>query len=140
MFLLKVFLKLYLLNVLAVFLHEMFHYIVAKMYWNNVDKIVIGNDRFALHFGKFVISPFVTGGRIDINMDNYVAEKQHKKIVIFYTAGVIANILLIAFSFGVLKGIYGIFYVVYNFIIIIFNVIPVGENDIVSMIHVLRNK
>lgn len=139
--LIKIIIEIYLLHVVAVILHELFHMIAGLICLQKVELVVIGCEKISINVGRFRISPLILGGRVDV--DSEILERSTRiKKVCFFISGVLANLLLALLTFVYAKimgtSVISIFYIAYNIVCIVVNMLPFENNDMGVLLQILR--
>lgn len=96
-------LEIYLLAWISVMLHEMAHYIVAKIINLKVESVHIGDRFFAIHVNKLFISPMIFAGSYLVFDREDLKDKTKKQKIAFFSAGALAN-LIVALVSVLLRG------------------------------------
>lgn len=136
--LIKAIIIIYILNIAAILLHEMFHLIVAKLFRYKVDAIIIGDEEKAVKIGKWKIYPIAFSGATDVYIDEIRTKKDKYKVIAFFLSGICGNIILIAISIKLEVDFYSYFYVVFNIISIFISLLPIGGSDSMNLLDTLR--
>lgn len=120
---------LYLEYIVSVILHEVFHFIAAKIMGFPVHGIYIGEKLFRMRIGKVYFSPIIKDGFIEVSFDEIKRAKKIK-IGVFFLSGIIGNILLILIGLWIDNCILRGWLILNNVVILIWNLFPLSkEND-----------
>ncbi|MBQ2718391.1 MAG: site-2 protease family protein [Clostridia bacterium] len=112
---------------ISVILHELAHFICAKlMRLKNVD-IYIGEKFLAINIKRFHFSPLITSGYVEFDLNSLIIKKNWQ-IIIFYMAGAFANILIILISLIIMPYTkYSIYIVLVNVFCVLTNLFPLKK-------------
>lgn len=125
----------YLLYLIAIILHELAHYIVAKILKVKVESLTIGEKFFAIKIGKLSFSPLAISGYVEYD-ENDLKKKSKFQIIFFFLAGALINaVLIIVALFLINISNYAIYMVIINAVCIITSLLPIRflNNDFVEM-------
>ncbi len=138
----KVIFIVYILYGIAVILHELAHFICAKcLHLRNID-IHIGEKLFAVNIKRVHVSPLITSGYIEFDLDSLL-EKKKWQIIMLYLAGSFANVLLIIIALMFMNYMqYYIYAILVNVFCILHNLFPVKKlhNDFGRCFWALEKK
>ncbi|MPW26366.1 hypothetical protein GC105_11260 [Alkalibaculum sp. M08DMB] len=134
---LYIFLLIYLVNIIIIIIHELAHYIVAKILWNEVEEIVIGSRILSIKLYKVSLSPIIFGGRVDVKW-NKVANSNIYQIILFFLSGVFANFITLIICWLYIKSIYGNLYIILSGFTIVINSIPIYNTDMSILLKVIK--
>lgn len=134
-------LELYFWFAISIFSHETLHLLAALKFKAKDINVKIGDSFFAIKLKKISISPLIIDGFVEVNREN-MFEKETHKVVLFYLAGSIANVLLIICALifmdkYLLKG----EIIVINIWLIFTSLCPIFKNnDINGILSFLKHK
>lgn len=122
---LKNIIKIYIIMGMSIILHELGHWIVAKIFKFKNVKIVIGDKFYSINTKYFRFSPLIISGYVEFNFTPNITKKQ---IICFYLSGSFVNIVLIIMSllFNKLFNEW-IYLLIVNSLSVIFNLFPLKK-------------
>ena len=125
---------------ISMILHELMHFIFAKVFKMPIIAVKIGADWPQIKVGKWRISPIIGNSYVEVDYDNLI-KLSKGKISWFFMSGILMNFYL-AIVFGILNintGMlaYGIISVS-NVVIAISNLLPCGRTDMANLIMYVK--
>ena len=135
----RFFVYLYVIYAASTIVHEIGHYLAAKILLGKVIQVVIGLESFSITIGKLKLSPIIFGGHVEVDADA-IMEKSKIGIAAFVMSGIAANILLVLISVFFMKGFFGLLTLVINITIIIFNSVPLFGTDVAIILNLFVKK
>lgn len=129
----------YIVYVLSMVIHELFHYITLKLLKKNIQGVYIGEKWHVIKVGDIYISPIIFSAYISIDEQEVSSMKKYQ-IVIFFLSGIIGNLFLIFLSYSSNSIVATIlFYINVSAVIGIFIPSIERQNDFYLMIKYLRD-
>ncbi len=112
-----------------ILLHELGHYITAKIFKSKAE-LYMGNNMFRIKGKDFNFSIIALSGYILIQNYNYTK----KQSIIVALSGLFMNLIYLAISIIFIDIYYFKISLIFNFIIIISNMIPTKNSDLYKII------
>jgi len=132
----------YLIVYFSLLVHELMHYIVARMLRMDVFAINIGFEAISHKRRKLSISPIVGPSYIEVAKEQLV-EKKTIQVLMYFMAGIFGNLLLGLLMVGLLFFIDNnivLIGLIFNLLLVLINAIPIGKTDISTLIRIIKEK
>lgn len=131
----------YIVFIISVVMHELFHYVTCKIFKINDVKVYIGENKLQKAIGDIYISPIITSGTTEINIDDIINLKK-TQIAIIFLSGNLANFVFLIISILLNCGLISNLFILVNLFLLFSNLIPyiIRTNDMSMMLKILKLK
>lgn len=132
----------YLIFAISVIIHEISHYIYARIKKIKVYNVCIGEEFLSIRICGLRISPLILCGYVEFDTQSVIS-KSKKEIIILFLSGSIANLILIIIASCLIPVfVYSLHVIAVNISAILFNTLPIKfiKNDMYELKNALKYK